>query len=77
MGFWDQAAKLAKNVGTIAIDKIEKTAQEIRETTDKYAQKSDDELASIIRRNHSTKGVAFSVLKKRGYSAEEIKSMLS
>lgn len=77
MGFWDNAAKLAKNVGTIAANTIEKKAQEIRDTTEKYEQKSDSELASIIRRDHSTKGVAFLVLKKRGYSPEEIKSMCS
>ncbi|OEE15973.1 hypothetical protein [Aliivibrio fischeri] len=81
MSFWNKAFDVAKNAGTSLINEIESNANEIREIKSKYENKSDEELIRIINndsffasQSKKEKGVAFGILKKRGYSAEDIKA---
>lgn len=76
MSFWD----VAKSVGTSVANSINEKANEIRKTRDEYEAMSDRELISIANSdgffgNSSTeKGVAFSILKSRGYGSSDLKS---
>ena len=78
MGFWDKAFDVAKNVGTAAMSAIEESANETREIKLKCEGKSDDELLRMIHSDgffsssSKEKAIAFSTLKSRGYSAEDI-----
>lgn len=78
MGFWGKAFDVAKNVGTAVVGEIESSANEIREIKQKYEEMSDDELLKVVKsdgffgKTKKEKGVAFGILKKRGYSIEEI-----
>lgn len=75
MGFWGSAFKLAKNVGAVAYNAIEKGADNIRATREKLEQMDDDELFRIVHKNSSSmeRPIAFSILKSRGYTPEDIK----
>lgn len=80
MSFWNKAFDVAKNAGTSLINEIESNANEIREIKSKYENKSDKELIRMINndsffgsQSKKEKGVAFGILKNRGYSAEDIK----
>lgn len=76
MGFWDAA----KNIGTSIANSAAEKANEIRQIRNQYESKDDDELMKIANNDgflgssSMEKGVAFSILKSRGYSAEDIKS---
>lgn len=80
MGFWDKAFDVAKNVGTAVASEIEKSANEIREIKLKYEGMEDDELIRVVHsdgffgKSQKEKGIAFSVLKSRGFSVEDINS---
>lgn len=80
MGFWDKAFDVAKNVGTTVANHIEASANEIREIKQKYEDMSDDELLRVVHsdgffgKSQKEKAIAFSILKKRGFDPEEIKS---
>lgn len=80
MGFWDKALEVAKNTGTIAINAIEKSASEIRELKEEYNKLSDEELISAVHssgffgKSSKERAVAYSTLKRRGYSQEEIQA---
>lgn len=79
MSFWDKALGLAKNTGTVIYNGLERSANEIRETKDKYEAMGDAELMQVLKsdgffgKSPTEKGVAFSVLKARGYNAEDFK----
>ena len=79
MGIWDKALKLAKNAGTVVANKIKKSANETRELRDNYEILSDDELVRIVQsdgflgKSTKEKGVAYGILRKRGYTDEAIK----
>lgn len=81
MGFWDKAFDVAKNVGTEAFNALEKSANETREIRDKYDGLDDRELLSIVHsdgffgKSPKEKAIAFSILKNRGYDAEQIKAL--
>ncbi len=83
MGFWDQALKVAKNVGSVVVTEIEKAANENREIQGKYETMGDTELIDIIfsdgflGKSSKEKSIAYGILKKRGYSPEEIKARKS
>jgi hypothetical protein len=83
MGFWDVALKVAKNAGTAALTELDKSANEIRELRLKYEGMGDDELLRLVHsdgffgKSQKEKGIAFSVLKSRGLSVEEINSRKS
>ena len=76
MGFWD----IAKNIGTSVVNSVAERANEIRQLRDKYETMNDDELTRIANsdgffgKSPTEKGVAFSILKSRGYSSDELKS---
>lgn len=78
MSFWDKAFNVAKNIGTAVVNEIESNANEIREIKQKYEAMSDEELFRVIKsdgffaKSKREKGVAFSILKKRGYNIDEI-----
>lgn len=78
MGFWDKALEITKNVGTAVASEIESTANELREIKQKYEKMDDNELLIVIKsdgffgKSKKEKGVAYGILKKRGYSVEEI-----
>ncbi len=78
MGFWGKAFDVAKNVGTAVVSEIESSANEVREIKQKYEDMTDQELLRIVKsdgffgKSKKEKGVAFGILKKRGYSVEEI-----
>lgn len=78
MGFWDKAFEVTKNVGTVVAGQIEKTANELRELKLKYEGMEDEELLRTVHsegwfsKSTREKGVAFGILKQRGYSVEEI-----
>jgi hypothetical protein len=75
MGFWDSAFKLTKNIGTVAYNAIEKGADDIRAKREKLEQMDDDELIRIVHRSSSMeRPIAYSILKSRGYTAEDIKA---
>lgn len=78
MGFWNKALEITKNVGVAVASEIESTANELREIKQNYEGMDDDELLRIIKsdgffgKSKKEKGVAYGILKKRGYSVEEI-----
>ena len=78
MGFWDKALDVAKNIGTTVVNQIESSANEIREIKQKYEAMSDEELFKVIKsdgffgNSKKEKGIAFGILKKRGYNIDEI-----
>jgi len=80
MGFWDKAFQVAKDVGTNYANSISEKANEVRQTKEKYESMSDEELIRIVNsdgffgKTQTEKGVAFSILKSRGYSADDIRS---
>ncbi|MCF1184557.1 transposase [Marichromatium gracile] len=80
MSFWDKAFQVAKDVGTSAANSLNEKANEIRQIKEKYESMSDEDLIRIANSdgffgNSSTeKGVAFSTLKRRGYSPEDIRA---
>ncbi|MBU2870938.1 hypothetical protein [Colwellia sp. E2M01] len=80
MSFWKKALDVTKNVATAVVGEIETKANELRELKQKYEEKNDDELLKIAKNDgafgNSSKerSVAASILKKRGYSVEELKS---
>lgn len=78
MGFWDKAFNVAKDVGTSVAAKIEESANEIREITQKFEEKDDDELLRVIHSDGffgssaKEKGVASKILRQRGYTVDQI-----
>ena len=82
MSFWNKALDVAKNAGTAIVSEIESSANESREIKQKYEIMNDDELIKILSsdgflgRTKKEKGVAFSLLKSRGYSADQLKSKM-
>lgn len=85
MTFWEKALKAAKTIGTAAANTvtnmnahIAEEANETREFQEKLTKMNDDELFRIINNDgvfgpsSKERGVAFSILKKRGYSSEDI-----
>jgi hypothetical protein len=76
MGFWD----IAKNVGTTVANSVSEKANEIRQLNDKYEGMSDEELIRIVNsdgffgKSSIEKGVAFKILKLRGYDPSDLKS---
>lgn len=78
MSFWKKAFDVAKDVGTAVVSEVEKQANEAREIKQKYEKMSDDELFEVVKsdgffsKSQKEKGTAFGLLKRRGYSAEEI-----
>lgn len=83
MGFWDKAFDVAKNVGAAAMNELEQSANETREIRHDYDQKSDSELFSIVHndgflgKSSKERAIAFSLLKQRGFSVEDINSRKS
>ena len=81
MGFLDKAFDIAKNVATIVSAEIEKSANEVREIKQKYERLNDEDLLRIVNddrffgKTQKEKGIAFSILKKRGFDPEEINSL--
>jgi hypothetical protein len=75
MGFWDSAFKLTKNIGTVAYNAIEESADNIRAKREKLERMDDNELFRIVHSNSSSmdRPIAFSILKSRGYTPEDIK----
>jgi hypothetical protein len=79
MSFWGKALEIAKNIGTTVAAEIEASANEIRETKQKYETLSDDELLRVVHsdgffgKTQKEKAIAFGILKNRGLHAEEIK----
>ena len=80
MGFWDSAFQVAKDVGTSVANSVNEKANEIRQLKEKYESMNDEELIRIANsdgffgNSQTEKGVAFSTLKSRGYSPEDIRS---
>lgn len=78
MGFWNKAFEVTKNIGTAVASEIESSANEFREIKQKYEKMEDDELLRVIKsdgffgKSKKEKGVAYGILKRRGYSVEEI-----
>jgi hypothetical protein len=76
MSFWE----IAKNVGTSVAGSVAERANELRQIRDRYEELNDDELMRIANsegfagKSTAEKGVAFSILKSRGYSADDLKS---
>lgn len=76
MGLWD----VAKNIGTSVANSVAEKANEIRQLRDEYESMDDDELIRIANsdgffgKSSTEKGVAFSILKSRGYSSDDLKS---
>ena len=80
MSFWKKALDVTKNAATAVAGEIEKQANELRELKQKYEDKSDGELLKIAKNDgvfgctSKERSVAASILKKRGFSVEELKS---
>ncbi len=78
MGFWDKALNVAKDLGTSIVNDLESNANELRKIKKEYANMDDNELFDIVRgsgflsKSKQEKGVAYSILKKRGHSPETI-----
>ncbi len=78
MSFWNKAFQVAKDVGTSVGATINKTANEIRVLKLKLEDYDDDRLLRIANSDgffgsdSQEKGIAFSILKSRGYSVEDI-----
>lgn len=78
MGFWGKAFDVVKNIGTTVANEIESNANKIREIKQKYEVMTDEELLRVIKsdgffgKSKKEKGVAFGILKKRGYDIDEI-----
>lgn len=78
MSFWKKTLKVANDVGLTVVNAIEEKANEVREITQKYEDMSDNELFDVIKsdgfwgKSKQEKGIAFSILRRRGYSQEEI-----
>ncbi|ELC9557970.1 TPA: hypothetical protein I7158_21585 [Vibrio vulnificus] len=78
MSFWKKALNVAKDVGTAVVSEVEKQANEAREIKQKLEKMSDDELFKVVKddgffgSSQKEKGTAFSLLKHRGYSVEDI-----
>jgi hypothetical protein len=78
MGFWDKAFQIAKDVGTAVGATINETANEIREIKLRLEDYDDNKLLKIANGqgffgpDSREKGIAFSILKSRGFSVEDI-----
>lgn len=78
MGFWDKAFQVAKDVGTSVTASLHEQANEIRAINVKFESYDDHKLLTIIHGegfwgpDSREKGIAFKILKSRGYSEEEI-----
>ena len=76
MGLWD----VAKNIGTSVANSVAEKANEIRKLRDEYESMNDDDLIKIANsdgffgKTSTEKGVAFSILKSRGHTADDLKS---
>jgi len=79
MGFWDKALNVAKNAGTAVYSELEKSANEVRELRQKYEDMGDQELLRVVKNDgflgssSKERAIAFSTLKSRGYTAEDVK----
>ena len=73
--------KFAQNAATVVANAVAESANEIQETKKKYEKMPDDEIIDIIKRegffssSPKEKGVAFSVLKRRGYTSEDLENL--
>ena len=80
MSFWQKAVQAAKDIGTSAASAVNVKANEVRLLKEKYESMSDEELVRIANSDgvfgHTSteKGVAFSTLKARGYTAEDLRA---
>lgn len=78
MGFWDKAFQVAKDVGTTVNASIQKQANEIREIKLKFEDYDDEKLLAIANGqgffgpDSREKGIAYNILRSRGYSNEDI-----
>ncbi|MEC4090924.1 hypothetical protein [Pseudoalteromonas rubra] len=78
MSFWKKALSVAKDVGTAVASEVEKQANETRELKNKYEGMSDDDLFNVLKsdgflgKSQKEKGAAFGILRRRGYSVEDI-----
>lgn len=85
MSFWDKTFKVAKTVGSFAVDAttnvathMAEEANKTREIHQKFSDMGDDELLKIVHsegffgKSSKEKAVAFTVLRKRGFTVEEI-----
>lgn len=76
MSFWETA----KNVGTSVANSVAEKANEVRQFRDKCESMSDEELIRIANSDgffgssSTEKGVAFNILRSRGYGPDDLKS---
>lgn len=80
MGFFDKAWQVSKDLGTTFVEATNKEANKIREIKQSYEEKSDQDLLRIVHgkgfsgSTQQQKGIAFGILKSRGFSLEEVNS---
>lgn len=81
MSFWSKAGEIAKNVGTVVVAGIEKSANETRELKAKYENMEEEKLVEIVRKTEGwgakpkkDRAIAFSILKQRGYDIESLRN---
>ena len=73
MSFLGKAWNLTKNIGSVVVNEIDATANEIKQLTEKFEKLSDDELLKIVGsdgvfgKSRKEKGVAAGILRKRGH----------
>ena len=78
MSFLGKALNVVRDLGTVVVSEIEKQANESREIKQKLEKMSDDELFKVVKNDgffgssQKEKSTAFSLLKHRGYSVEDI-----
>ena len=79
MSFWSKAGEIAKNVGTVALNEVEKSANKTRELRSKYEDMDEDELVRIVKnvegwtaKPQKDRSIAYSILKKRGYDVKSL-----
>ena len=78
MGFWSKAINVVKDIGLSVVETANQQANDLRETKQKYEKMNDNELLKIIHsegflgKSKKERGVAFGILKNRGFSVEDI-----
>lgn len=80
MGFWDTLGKAIGIVAGAAADQIKQSVERNQVYQLEMADKSDDELICIIKKEGSSSpmksGAALKELRNRGYDQEEIKALI-
>ena len=81
MTFWKKAFQVAGDLGTSFINSLNVKANEIRQLKENYEKMSDEDLIRIVNsdgvflgKTQTEKGVAFRILRSRGYEPEDIKT---